>query len=134
MTLSEWSIRRPTAALVLSLLLVIFGLVAFDRLPVRELPLIDSPAMSINTTYDGASPEIVESQITKPLEDQLSGISGIRVVQSSSRKGRSSISIEFMPGVDMLAASGDVRDAVARARRLLPDDAKEPVVTKGRCE
>ena len=130
MTLSEWSIRRPMAALVLSLLLVIFGLVAFDRLPVRELPLIDSPAMSINTTYDGASPEIVESQITKPLEDQLSGISGIRVVQSSSRKGRSSISIEFMPGVDMLAASGDVRDAVARARRLLPDDAKEPVVTK----
>ena len=130
MWLSDISIRRPVAALVFSLLLLVFGLVALSRLPVRELPNVQSAAMTITTTYDGAAPDIVESQITKPLEDQLSGISGIRTIQSTSRKGRSSISIEFRQGWNMLEASADVRDAVSRAQKQLPDDSDEPVVTK----
>ena len=130
MWLSDVSIRRPVAALVFSLLLLVFGLVSLSRLPVRELPNVQSAAMTITTTYEGAAPDIVESQVTKPLEDQLSGISGIRTIQSTSRKGRSAISIEFRQGWNMLEASADVRDAVSRAQKQLPDDSDEPIVTK----
>ena len=93
MSLSDISIRRPVLALVVSLLLLIFGLVALSRLPVREMPDVQSPSVSIVTTYEGAAPDIVENQVSKPLEDQLSGISGIRTIYSTSRKGRS-----FEPG------------------------------------
>lgn len=130
MILSDLSIRRPVFALVVSLLLLIFGLVAFSRLPVREMPDVQSPSVSIVTTYEGAAPEIVENQVSKPLEDQLSGISGIRTIYSTSRKGRSSITIEFQQGWNMLEALSDIRDAVARARNQLPDEIDEPVVTR----
>ncbi|MFB0954635.1 MAG: efflux RND transporter permease subunit, partial [Aeromonadaceae bacterium] len=130
MILSDLSIRRPVFALVVSLLLLIFGLVAFSRLPVREMPDVQSPSVSIVTTYEGAAPEIVENQVSKPLEDQLSGISGIRTIYSTSRKGRSSITIEFQQGWNMLEALSDIRDAVARARNQLPDEIDEPVVAR----
>lgn len=128
MILSDISVRRPVLALVLSLLLLLFGLVAFQRLPVREMPNIERPSISITTRYEGAAPDIVESRLTKPLEDQMSGISGIRTLTSVSRKGRSSIAIEFMPGWNMLEALSDIRDAVSRARRSMPDDIDEPQV------
>ena len=130
MILSDISIRRPVLALVVSLLLLIFGLVALSRLPVREMPDVQSPSVSIVTTYEGAAPDIVENQVSKPLEDQLSGISGIRTIYSTSRKGRSSITIEFQQGWNMLEALSDIRDAVSRARNELPDDIDEPLVSR----
>lgn len=130
MILSDVSIRRPVLALVMSLLLLIFGLVAFSRLAVREMPDVQSPSVSIVTTYEGAAPDIIENQVSKPLEDQLSGISGIRNIISTSRKGRSSITIEFQQGWNMLEALSDIRDGVSRARRQLPDDIDEPVVSR----
>ena len=130
MILSDVSIRRPVLALVMSLLLLIFGLVAFSRLAVREMPDVQSPSVSIVTTYEGAAPDIIENQVSKPLEDQLSGISGIRNIVSTSRKGRSSITVEFQQGWNMLEALSDIRDGVSRARRQLPDDIDEPVVSR----
>ena len=130
MILSDISIRRPVLALVTSLLLLLFGIVSFLRLPVRETPNIPAPAVTITTTYEGAAADIMESQITKPLEDALSGISGIRTIQSTSRKGRSAITVEFQQGWDMMVAVSDIRDGVAKVRRKLPDEVDEPVVTK----
>ena len=130
MILSEISIRRPVLALVGSLLLLLFGLVSFLRLPVREMPNIQAPAVTITTTYEGAAADIMESQVSKPLEDALSGISGIRTIQSTSRKGKSTITVEFQQGWDMIEAVSDVRDGVAQARRKLPDEVDEPVVSK----
>lgn len=130
MILSDISIRRPVLALVTSLLLLLFGIVSFLRLPVRETPNIQAPAVTITTTYEGAAADIMESQVTKPLEDALSGISGIRTIQSTSRKGRSAITVEFQQGWDMVVAVSDIRDGVAKVRRKLPDEVDEPVVTK----
>lgn len=130
MILSDLSIKRPVLALVASLLLLIFGLVAFSRLPVREMPDVQAPSVSITTTYEGAAADIIESQVTKPLEDQLSGISGIRSILSTSRKGRSSVTVEFEQGWNMLEALSDIRDGVSRARRQLPDEVDEPVVSR----
>ena len=93
MILSEISIRRPVLALVGSLLLLLFGLVSFLRLPVREMPNIQASAVTITTTYEGAAADIMESQVSKPLEDALSGISGIRTIQSTSRNGKSTITV-----------------------------------------
>lgn len=130
MILSDLSIRRPVLALVGSLLLLIFGLVAFAKLQVREMPDVQAPSVSITTTYEGAAADIIESQVTKPLEDQLSGISGIRSIVSTSRKGRSSITVEFEQGWNMLEALSDIRDGVSRARNRLPDEVDEPVVSR----
>lgn len=130
MILSEISIRRPVFATVMSLMIILIGLVTFDRLPVREYPNIDAPVVSVRTVYPGASAEVMESQVTKPLEDALSGIEGIRTIKSVSREEVSQITVEFMQSRDPEAAANDVRDRVARTRGLLPEETDDPVVAK----
>ena len=130
MILSDISIRRPVLATVMSLLIMLIGLIAFDRLPVREYPNIDAPVVSVRTVYPGASAEVMESQITKTLEDSLSGIEGIRTIKSVSREEVSQITVEFVQSRDPEAAANDARDRVARVRGQLPSEAKDPVVAK----
>lgn len=130
MWLSDVSVKRPVAAVVLSLLLVVFGVVSFDRLAVREMPDVESPVVSVSTRYEGASATIIESQITSVIEDQLSGISGIDEITSTTRNNSSRIKITFELGYDLNTGVSDVRDAVARAQRRLPDEADEPLVYK----
>ncbi len=130
MLLSDISVKRPVFATVLSLLLVVLGLIAFTRLPLRELPDIDPPVVSVETAYRGASAAIVESRITQPIEDAISGIEGIESVQSSSQNGRSSISIEFSLSREIEGAANDVRDAVNRVVGNLPTEADPPQVAK----
>ena len=130
MILSDISIRRPVLATVMSLLIILIGLIAFDRLPVREYPNIDAPVVSVRTVYPGASAEVMESQITKPLEDSLSGIEGIRTIKSVSREEVSQITVEFIQSRDPEAAANDTRDRVARIRGVLPGEAEDPVVAK----
>lgn len=130
MWLSDISVRRPLVAVVLSALLTVFGLVAFSKLTVREMPDVQTPSVSITTMYEGAAPAVMESQVTKPIEDQLSGISGIKNINSVTRKGRSVITVEFKLGWNMVEGTSDVRDALSRARPRLPDDVDEPMVTK----
>lgn len=134
MMLSDLSVRRPVVAAVLSLLLIVFGTVSFGRLSVREFPDIDRPVVSIDTEYRGAAAAVVESRITQPLEDAVSGIEGIVLIRSSSEAGRSSISIEFEIGRDIDAAANDVRDAVARVRSLLPAEAEAPRIAKAQAD
>ncbi len=130
MTLSDLSVRRPVLATVLSLIIIAFGLIAFTTLPLRELPDVDRPIVSVNTSYPGASAQVVENQITRVIEDQLSGIDGIDVIGATSRDGRSSINIEFTLDRDIEDAANDVRNAVSRARGQLPADVDEPVIRK----
>jgi multidrug efflux pump len=127
---SEVCIERPVLASVMSLVLVLFGIISLSRLPNRELPDVDAPIVSVTTIYPGAAPEVVETSVTQPLEDQVIGIEGVRHVTSSSREQVSQISIEFEISRDVEAAANDVRDRVARARRALPEEAEEPVVAK----
>ena len=130
MTLSDLSVTRPVFAAVLSLLLVAFGLVAFDRLPLREYPDIDPPVVSIETSYPGAAANVVETRITEVIEDRIAGVEGIRLIDSKSEDGRSTISIEFEVGQDIDAAANDVRDRVATVLDDLPDEADPPEVRK----
>jgi multidrug efflux pump len=130
MIISTISIRRPVLATVMSLLLALVGVIAFQRLSIREYPKIDSPVVSVRTVYTGASAEIIESQITRPLEESLAGIEGIRTLKSVSREQVSQITIEFILSRDPDAAANDVRDRVSRARGLLPEETDEPVVAK----
>ena len=130
MILSEVCIKRPVFASVLSLIIVLIGLISYTRLTVREYPNIDEPIVSVNTTYKGASPEVIESQVTKPLEDQLAGIEGVNVMTSRSRTERSQINIKFDLSRDPDAAAAEVRDKVSRARRYLPDEIDEPIIGK----
>lgn len=130
MWLSDVSVKRPVVAVVFSLLLCIFGVVSFNKLSVREMPDVENPVISVSTRYTGASASIMESRVTTVLEDQLSGISGIERITSTTRNGSSRISIEFEMGWDLTEGVSDVRDAVSRARRSLPDEANEPVVSK----
>jgi len=130
MTLSDLSVRRPVLATVMSLVIIAFGAIAFTTLPLRELPDVDRPVVSVNTSYPGASAQVVENQITRPIEDQLSGIDGIDVINATSRDGRSSVNIEFTLDRDIEAAANDVRNAVDRARGLLPVDVDDPVIRK----
>lgn len=130
MVLSTLSIRRPVLATVMSLMIVLVGLVAYQRLPVREYPNIDEPVVTVETTYRGASAEIVESRITTPLEESLSGIEGIEVLSSISRQERSQITLRFRSTRNADSAANDVRDRVARVRNQLPDEIDEPVVAK----
>jgi multidrug efflux pump len=129
-TLSEVSIRRPVLAIVLSTLLVLFGVVGFRFLGVREYPAVDPPIVTVTTTYPGASPDVISSQITEPIEQSISGIAGIRVMSSTSRDGQSQIRVEFDLSIDLEAAANDVRDKVSVARRLLPADVDPPIVEK----
>ena len=130
MSLSELCIRRPVFASVLSLAVLLVGLMAYSRLAVREYPNIDEPVVSVTTDYTGASPEIIESQVTQPLEEVLSGIEGVDIITSQSREGRSQINVRFRISRDQDAAASDVRDRVSRVRKKLPDDVDEPVIAK----
>ena len=130
MQLPELCIRRPVFATVMSLMIVLVGLIAFDRLSVREYPKIDTPVVSVRTVYKGASAQVVESQITQPLEDSLSGIEGVRTIKSVSREEVSQITIEFLIERNVDAAANDVRDRVARVRNLLPEAADASVISK----
>ena len=130
MWLSDVSVKRPVFASVVNLLLIIFGIVSFSMLSLREYPDIDPPIVSINTNYPGASANIVETRITQLLEDRISGIEGIKNITSTSRNGRSDITIEFELSRDIDAASNDVRERVSRALNNLPDQADPPEVSK----
>jgi multidrug efflux pump len=130
MVLSDVSIKRPVFATVMSLLLVVLGLAAFTKLPVRELPQIDPPIVSITTTYRGAAAPVVETQVTEIIEGAIAGIEGIKAISSESRDERSRVTIEFRLNRDIDAAANDVRDRVARALNRLPETADQPVVAK----
>jgi len=130
MFLPELSIRRPVLATVMSLILVLIGFLSYERLSVREYPKIDPPVVSVRTVYRGASAEIIESQVTNPMEKSLAGIEGIRTIKSVSREEVSQITVEFLSDRDNDAAANDVRDRVARVRASLPDDAEDSVVAK----
>lgn len=130
MLLSDISVKRPVFATVVNLLLLTFGIVAFFMLSLRQYPDIDPPVVTVSTNYPGASAEIVESKITQILEDRISGIEGIKNVNSSSRNGRSQITIEFNTNRDIDSASNDVRERVSRALNNLPDQAQPPEVFK----
>ncbi len=130
MILSDLSIRRPVLATVMSLGLVLVGLMAFERLPVREYPNIDAPVVSVRSVYTGASAAVIESQVTRPLENSLSGIEGVKSLKSVSREEVSQITIEFNINRDPDGAASDVRDRVSRVRASLPDDIDEPVISK----
>ncbi len=130
MKISELSIRRPVFATVLSLAIVLFGLVAFLRLPVREYPDIDSPIVSITTLYRGASPSVVENEVTDILEEQLSTVEGIKSISSSSLEQGSVVTVEFELGRNVDEAANDVRDRVSRIRGSLPQEVDEPIVEK----
>ena len=114
--------RRPVFATVLSLLVLLVGLMSYSRLTVREYPNIDEPVVTVDTRYRGASAEIVESQVTKPLEDSLAGIEGVDVLSSISRQERSQITVRFRVERSADSAAADVRDRVSRVRQRLPDD------------
>ncbi|MBI2313701.1 MAG: efflux RND transporter permease subunit [Betaproteobacteria bacterium] len=130
MFLPDISIRRPVLATVLSLAIILVGVISFLRLSVREYPKIDSPVVSVRTVYKGASAQVIESQITQPLEDSLSGIEGIKTIKSVSREEVSQVTVEFTLERDPDAAANDVRDRVARVRGRLPEGADESVVAK----
>ncbi|WP_271407929.1 efflux RND transporter permease subunit [Pseudomonas sp. Q1-7] len=130
MTLSDVCIRRPVFATVLSLILVLLGLLAYQRLAVREYPNIDVPIVTVNVIYPGASPEIMESQVAQPIEDVLSGIEGLDFVASISRSENTQITAQFRLGTNADEAANDVRDRLGRVRGLLPDEINEPIVQK----
>jgi multidrug efflux pump len=130
MFLPELSIRRPVLATVMSLIVVLVGIIAYDRLTVREYPKIDEPVVTVETTFKGASADIVESQVTQILEESLAGIEGIDYMSSISRPERSQITARFRLDREPDAAANDVRDRVARVRGRLPDEIEEPIVSK----
>jgi multidrug efflux pump len=130
MRLSDLSIKRPVLATVMSLMLITLGVMAFTRLTLRELPAIDPPIVSVQVNYPGASAAVVETRITQILEDAVSGIEGVDMLESRSVNGRSSISIEFSLTRDIEAAANDVRDAVSRVLDRMPEEADPPEVEK----
>lgn len=128
MNISELSLKRPVLATVMNLLIILFGVVGYSFLAVRDYPAIDPPIITISTNYTGANADIIESQITEPLEKQINGIPGIRTITSSSALGNSQITVEFNLGIDLEAAASDVRDKVGQAQRSLPQDIDAPPV------
>ncbi|NDD12576.1 MAG: efflux RND transporter permease subunit, partial [Betaproteobacteria bacterium] len=130
MQLPEISIRRPVFATVLSLLILLIGAVSFTKLPVREYPKIDEPVVTVTVKYVGASAEVVESQIAKPLEDSIAGIDMVDVITSISRAETAQISVRFRLEKDADAAAAEVRDRTARVRNKLPQAIEEPVIAK----
>ncbi|MCB1558328.1 MAG: efflux RND transporter permease subunit [Alphaproteobacteria bacterium] len=130
MILSDISIKRPIFAAVINLLVIILGLVAFTKLELREYPDIDAPIVSVETSYIGASAEIIESRVTKILEDSIAGISGVKSIDSKSSDGLSSISVEFKLEKDIEEAANDVRDRVQRIQNQLPDEVEAPQISK----
>jgi len=131
MSLPDFSLRRPVFATVMSILIVFFGIVGYTFLGVREYPAIDPPNITVRTNYTGANAEVIESQVTEPIERAINGIAGIRTISSSSALGNSNITVEFDLSVDLEQAANDVRDKVSQAQRNLPQDIDAPpVVTK----
>ncbi|SCM59013.1 efflux RND transporter permease subunit [Petrimonas mucosa] len=130
MTLSELSINRPVLATVMMLVIIIFGVIGYNSLAVREYPNVDNPIITVSVTYPGANAEVIENQITEPLEQNINGIPGIRSLMSQSSQGSARITVEFELSVDMETAANDVRDKVSRAQRYLPRDADPPTVAK----
>ena len=130
MNISELSIRRPVLATVLTLIIVLFGVIGYSTLGVREYPSVDNPIISVTCSYAGANAEVIESQITEPLEQNINGIPGIRSLTSVSQQGQCRITIEFDLSVDLETAANDVRDKVSRAQRYLPRDCDPPTVSK----
>ena len=130
MTLSEISIKRPVLAWVFAIVIVLLGVLGNIYLGVREYPSVDPPVVTVQTNYPGANAEIIESQITEPLEEQINSIDGIKTISSNSTDGRSTITIEFYSEIDLNNAANDVRDKVSSAIRNLPPDADPPVVNK----
>jgi hydrophobe/amphiphile efflux-1 (HAE1) family protein len=131
MNISELSLKRPVLATVMNLVLILFGVVGYYYLAVRDYPAIDPPIITVTTNYTGANPDLIESQISEPLEKQINGIPGIRTISSTSTLGSSVITVEFNLGVDLEAAASDVRDKVSQATKSLPLDIDAPpVVTK----
>lgn len=130
MSLSSLSIRRPVLASVMSIVIVLFGIIGYNYLGVREYPAVDPPIVTVSTSYVGANADVIESQITEPLEESINGIAGIRTITSVSREGRSTITVEFDLDVDMEAAANDVRDRVSRSLQRLPPDVDNPIVSK----
>jgi len=130
MSLSSLSIRRPVLASVMSIVITLFGVIAFTFLGIREYPSVDPPIITVSTTYIGANADVIETQITEPLEESINGIAGIRTLSSTSREGRSTITVEFDIDVDLETAANDVRDRVSRSLSGLPPDAEPPVVSK----
>lgn len=130
MNISELSIRRPVLATVLTLIIVLFGLIGYASLGVREYPSVDNPIISVSCSYPGANADVIENQITEPLEQNINGIPGIRSLTSVSQQGQSRITVEFELSVDLETAANDVRDKVSRAQRFLPRDCDPPTVSK----
>jgi len=131
MNISELSLKRPVLATVMNIAIIIFGLVGFSFLALREYPAIDPPIIMVQTNYTGANAEVIQSQITEPLEKAINGIPGIKTINSSSAVGNSNITVEFNLGVNLETAANDVRDKVSQAQRALPQDlSSPPVVSK----
>ena len=130
MNISELSIRRPVLATVLTLIIVIFGVIGYTYLGVREYPSVDNPIISVSCSYPGANADVIENQITEPLEQNINGIPGIRSLSSVSSVGSSRVTVEFELSVDLETAANDVRDKVSRAQRYLPRDCDPPTVSK----
>lgn len=130
MNISELSIRRPVLATVLTIIILLFGLIGYTTLGVREYPSVDNPIISVTCSYSGANADVIENQITEPLEQNINGIPGIRSLSSVSQQGQSRITVEFELSVDLETAANDVRDKVSRAQRYLPRDCDPPTVSK----
>ncbi len=130
MVLSDISIRRPVFATVINLVVLLVGIIAYDRLAVRLIPNVDVPVVTVNTVYPGANARVIESQITQPIEDALSGVEGIDFIQSVSREQSSQVTVRFRLDRDADSAASDVRDRVSQARQFLPEEADEPIVQK----
>ena len=130
MNISELSIRRPVLATVLTIIILLFGMIGYTTLGVREYPSVDNPIISVTCSYPGANAEVIENQITEPLEQNINGIPGIRSLSSTSQQGQCRITVEFELSVDLETAANDVHDKVSRAQRYLPRDCDPPTVSK----
>ena len=130
MNISELSIRRPVLATVMTVIILLFGMIGYFYIGVREYPSVDNPIISVSCSYTGANADVIENQITEPLEQNINGIPGIRSLTSVSQQGQSRITVEFELSVDLETAANDVRDKVSRAQRYLPRDCDPPTVSK----
>lgn len=130
MSLSSTSIKRPVLTTVFSLVILLFGIIGLSYLGIREFPSVDPAIITVSTSYPGANSDVIETQITEPLEQSINGIPGIRTLTSVSRQGGSNITVEFELSVDLETAANDVRDKVSQAQRLLPRDVDPPTVAK----
>ncbi|MBE2215982.1 MAG: efflux RND transporter permease subunit [Opitutaceae bacterium] len=134
MDIASLSVRRPVLTLVASILIVVFGAIGLTRLGVREYPAMDPPTLAVSTTYPGAAADVIEAQITQPLEEAINSVAGISTIRSTSREGSSLINVEFTLETDLDTAANDVRDQLGRAVRNLPPDANPPIVNKANAD